>query len=66
MHTLKIRKFGDSAGVTLPRELLERLNLQVGERLHLIPRDEGYELRAYDPDLEETLARDRARGARRR
>lgn len=51
-----ISKIGNSAGVTLPAELMERLGLAVGDKVHLTATEDGILLSPYDPDFEEALA----------
>ena len=48
---LKIRKVGSSAGVILPKDLLDGLNLQVGDELALTISENGFELSPYDEDF---------------
>jgi putative addiction module antidote len=51
MYTLKIRKVGNSAGVTLPKEMLDGLGLAEGDKLFAIRTPEGFSLTPYDPDF---------------
>jgi putative addiction module antidote len=53
--TVVVRKVGNSAGVTLAKELLEVLNVSVGEKLHVIRTPYGIQLTAYDPDFAKVL-----------
>lgn len=39
-HVLQIRKIGNSLGLILPKELLARLKLQEGDKLHVIEQPE--------------------------
>ena len=41
MVELKVRKFGNSLGVILPKELLKRLNAAEGKRIFVIEASEG-------------------------
>lgn len=51
MVKLKVRKFGNSLGVVLPKEVISRLNTQDGSPLYLIDAPEGgYRLVPYDPN----------------
>ncbi|MEO8051384.1 MAG: AbrB/MazE/SpoVT family DNA-binding domain-containing protein [Acidobacteriota bacterium] len=53
MVELKVRKFGNSLGVILPKEVIQRLNAAEGERLLLMESPDGaFQLRASDPELE--------------
>lgn len=48
-HVLQIRKIGNSLGLILPKELLARLNLKDGDKLHVIEQPErGVHLTPYD------------------
>lgn len=56
MVELKVRKFGNSLGVVLPREVINRLHASDGERLFLIEGpDGGYQLTPYDPEFERLM-----------
>jgi putative addiction module antidote len=56
MVELKLRKVGNSLGVTLPQEALNRLRAGDGDRLFLVETpDGGYQLTAYDPEFAETM-----------
>jgi putative addiction module antidote len=47
---LQVRKIGNSIGLILPKELLARLKLQEGDKLHVIEQPErGLKLSPYDP-----------------
>jgi len=56
MVQLKVRKFGNSLGVVLPKEVIDRLRTEEGERLFLIEEAEGgYRLTPYDPAFEKKM-----------
>jgi putative addiction module antidote len=56
MVELKIRKFGNSLGVVLPKEVIQRLQTSDGERVFLIEAGEGdYRLTPYDPAFERKM-----------
>jgi len=58
MVQLKVRKFGNSLGVVLPKEVIQRLNAGDGEPLFLIESDGGgYQLTPYDPEFEKHMAK---------
>ena len=58
MVELKVRKFGNSLGVVLPKEVIDRLRTGEGEPLFLIEASEGgYLLTPYDPGFEEKWLR---------
>lgn len=53
---IEIKKIGNSDGVILPRELMQRLDLKRGQFLHVIELPGGgFQAIPYDPDFEETL-----------
>jgi len=56
MLELKIRKVGNSLGVVLPKEAVNRLHASEGDRLFLIETTNGaYELTPYDPAFEKKM-----------
>lgn len=56
MVELKVRKFGNSLGVVLPKEVIHRLGTKDGEKLFLIEAAEGgYRLTPYDPAFEKKM-----------
>jgi putative addiction module antidote len=56
MVELKVRKFGNSLGVVLPKEVVNRLQAGDGEPLFLIEAPDGsYRLTAYDPGFEKKM-----------
>jgi putative addiction module antidote len=58
MVELKIRKFGNSLGVVLPKEVIHRLRAGDGERLFLIEVADGeYRLTPYDPTFDKKMAK---------
>jgi putative addiction module antidote len=56
MVELKVRKFGNSLGVVLPKEVINRLRASDGERLFLIESADGdYRLTPYYPGFEKQM-----------
>ena len=56
MTALKLRKIGNSLGVVLPKEVVNRLNAGEGDRLFLIEEPNGtYQLTPYDPAFEKKM-----------
>ncbi len=56
MLELKIRKIGNSLGVVLPREAVNRLHAREGDRVFLIEGPNGtYQLTPYDPAFEKKI-----------
>ena len=57
MVPIKVRKFGNSLGVVLPKEVIHRLNTRDGEQLFLVETaDGGYQLTPYDPRFEKKMS----------
>lgn len=53
---LKITKIGNSAGVILPKEVLARLRVGLGDSLYVTEAPDGIRITASNPDFEEKLA----------
>lgn len=52
---LKLTAIGNSTGVVLPREILERLRVQRGDTLMVLESPEGITLTPYDPEFAEQM-----------
>lgn len=48
---LKLTAIGNSTGVVLPREILERLRVQRGDELLVLETPDGITLTPYDPEF---------------
>ncbi|MBN9132868.1 MAG: AbrB family transcriptional regulator [Nitrosospira multiformis] len=58
MLELKVRKFGNSLGVVLPKEVINCLHTGDGQPLYLVETPEGgYLITSYDPTSEEKMAK---------
>ncbi|MGA3202809.1 MAG: AbrB/MazE/SpoVT family DNA-binding domain-containing protein [Bryobacteraceae bacterium] len=58
MVELKVRKFGNSLGVVLPKDVINRLQTKDGEPLFLIEAPDGsYRLTPYDPAFEKKMSK---------
>ena len=55
-YKLKIRKVGNSAGLTLPKEALALLHLSVGDHVYLVETREGFLITSSDGSFDEGLA----------
>lgn len=54
--TVELKKIGNSAGVILPKEVLARLNLSVGDKFYATLTPEGgIRFTPYDPEFEEAM-----------
>jgi len=47
----KLRKIGSGYGVLLPKKVIDKLRLSVGDELELVEQEWGIELSAFDPDF---------------
>ncbi len=57
MGMLKIRKIGNSLGVVLPKDVLQRLGVSDGDKLFVTEAPDGsMRITQYDPDFEEQMA----------
>ncbi|NNU62606.1 AbrB/MazE/SpoVT family DNA-binding domain-containing protein [Ochrobactrum soli] len=50
-----LRKIGNSEGVILPKEVLERLNLKTGDKLQLVETQSGLSLEPVDDSFEQQM-----------
>ena len=52
---LKLRKVGNSLATTWPKEILSRLNVNEGDKLHVVETQHGVLITPYDPKFEKTM-----------
>lgn len=52
---LTITTIGNSAGVILPKEILEKLRVSKGDTLFAIETSKGIELTPYNPEIAEQM-----------
>ena len=53
---IEIKKIGNSEGLILPKELMQRLDLKRGQQLHIVElAGGGFQVLPYDPDFEKTM-----------
>ena len=52
---LKVTKIGNSAGVILPKEVLAKLRVGLGDQLYLTEGPDGVRLTAHDPEFQEQM-----------
>lgn len=51
ISTLKLTSVGNSVGIILPKEILNKLGVEKGDSLYVIETPEGIELTAYRADF---------------
>jgi len=56
MTKLKITSIGNSVGIILPKELLEKLRVSKGDTLQVTESPTGVVLSAYDSEFEEAMS----------
>ena len=61
--TMTVRRIGGSLGGTFPKEVMERLNVGEGDKLHVVVKEGEIVLTPYDPAFDEAMKIYR-RGAR--
>ncbi len=58
MIEIKVRKVGNSLGIVLPKDVINRLRTDDGKPLFLIESPDGsYQLTPYDPTFAEKMAK---------
>jgi len=55
MIRLKVRKVGNSLGVTLPSGAVQAMHVREGDTVYLTETPGGYRLTPYDPEFAETM-----------
>jgi putative addiction module antidote len=55
MSVLKVTSIGNSVGVILPDEVLDRLRVKRGDTLYAIETENGIELTTNNPDLAQQM-----------
>ena len=54
-RSLKVTKIGNSAGIVLPKELLARLRVEIGDDIYLSEAIDGLRITASNPEFEELM-----------
>ncbi len=55
MTTLKVTTVGNSAGVVLPREILQHLRVEKGDVLYVLETPSGVQLTPYNPEFAQQI-----------
>ncbi len=55
MYELKVRKVGNSLGVTLPAEAARQLQVREGDVLYLTESPQGLRITSYDPNFADSM-----------
>lgn len=59
MKGIKLRRVGNSVGLTLPKEILVKLKLEKGDTVFLSDTPSGIAISPYDPTFQEQLEKGR-------
>jgi putative addiction module antidote len=54
-YALKLRPFGSSVGVIIPKEILGSLNVSEGDTVYLTQGSDGYRVVAHDPNFAQAM-----------
>jgi len=54
-HALKLRPFGSSVGVIIPKDVLGSLNVAEGDTVYLTESQDGYRVVAHDPNFAQAM-----------
>jgi len=55
VRSVRLRKMGGSVGATLPKDLAQRLHLDVGDEVFVVETDQGLLITPYDPTFEKAM-----------
>ena len=55
VRTVTLRKMGGSVGATLPKDLADRLHLDVGDQVFIVATEKGLLITPYDPTFEKAM-----------
>ncbi|MCS3656654.1 AbrB/MazE/SpoVT family DNA-binding domain-containing protein [Salinibacter ruber] len=50
-----IRRIGNSSGLTIPKDLLDRQHLEEDDQVHLVETEDGLLITPYGPDFEDAM-----------
>lgn len=54
-NKLKVVTVGDSVGIVLSKDILEKLRVQKGDSVFAVETSKGIELTVYNPELDEQM-----------
>ena len=54
-RTMKLRRIGNSLGITVPKDVLHHLGLEEGDEVFVVRTEGGAELTRYDPEFERAI-----------
>lgn len=56
VRKITLRQMGGSIGATLPKDMAERLHVDVGDEVFIVQTDNGILITPYDPEFEAGMA----------
>jgi putative addiction module antidote len=56
VRKVRLRRMGGSIGATLPKDITERLHLDVGDEIFVVETEGGVLLTPFDPTFDEAMA----------
>lgn len=51
MHALKVTTVGNSTGVVLPKDILEKMKVSKGDSIYLVEEQDGYKITPYNKEF---------------
>ena len=60
MAALKLKAFGTSTGIVIPKEMLVRMRVEKGDTLFAVETPDGYLLSPFDPEVSRQVEMGRA------
>jgi putative addiction module antidote len=55
MKKLKVTQIGNSSGIILPKDVIERLGVKKGDALYVQETAHGYTISKHDPEFEQAM-----------
>ena len=55
VRKVRLRQVGGSIGLTVPKHMAERLNVDVGDEVFVVETEQGILITPYDPTFERSL-----------
>lgn len=56
VRKITLRQVGGSIGATLPKDMAERMNVDVGDEVFVVETEQGILITPYDPTFEASMA----------
>ena len=56
VRKITLRQMGGSIGATLPKDMAERLHVDVGDEVFIIETEQGILITPYDPNFDQSMS----------